>query len=178
MVKALERIQMTEAETKMANTILEWLQAGHLQKNWAQQINNLFPEQEADLIQRTVGVAIAARAMRDAVGICPMSSVGIRTAMGIDDGELFQRSLSALKEHGRLLQAGRGRGKAIIVIDAEPMAREMIAAKAVQERPIGAPQKRRGRPKKNPSLVERIDAMMASLEELRGIALEQADQAK
>lgn len=110
---------VTENAIEQANQLLAFL-AERANKDWEKVFTEALGDTELELNLRNV-----AQALERADKTRPLGAVfggtGVAKAEAGLGGEDSQRAVRLLKQTGRLLQAGKGRGKALLIIDATPL---------------------------------------------------------
>ena len=107
-----KRVSAEVVET--ADRILAWLK-DRAEPNWEQVLHNAeLPGKEAQTnIDR-------ANALGEPMGAVPFGTGFVKEQAGVD-GEVGQEAIQHLKALNRIMQVGRGRGRALIIINAEPL---------------------------------------------------------
>jgi orotate phosphoribosyltransferase len=109
-------------DTTIANLILKFFVENSRRGNWQETLKTVLADStEAASLDTTIArieelVSLANRSAP--VGVFVGSTVAAKDELG--DGEVTTATVKALKEHGRLFQVGRGRGKAVVIIDDTP----------------------------------------------------------
>lgn len=106
---------------EMANEILAWFVA-HAEADWrAVLARGLDTDKEVETNAARVHRALKGMNRSEPLGaVLGGSNTLLKDHMGLD-GEVGLEAMAALKEAGRIQQAGRGRGRAIIVLSDEPL---------------------------------------------------------
>lgn len=110
---------VTENAIEQANQLLVFL-AERANKEWEGVFKEALGEAELELNLRNVAQALERSGASRPVGAV-FGGTGMAKAEAGLGGEDSQRAVRLLKQTGRLLQAGKGRGKALLVLDATPL---------------------------------------------------------
>lgn len=129
--------QVTDDELEIANRILIYLGA-KVTPLWVETLDLEFEASESEVIQRNVGVAMARLDVRRPLGTYVNSTYALRDAMGITDTPTFKNAIALLKNYDRIVQCGRGRGKAIVLVSDKLL---NVQTTTVQTIPVNTPPK-------------------------------------
>lgn len=123
---------------EQANTLLKFL-SERTYDDWENVLKNHLSERELEINLRNVTEALERLGFERPVGAV-VGGTGLAKAEAGLEGEDSQRAVRLLKQTGRLLQAGKGRGKALLILDATPLeAKDFAAAVARAGVPDPAP---------------------------------------
>lgn len=117
---------VTETAIEQANTLLAFL-TDRSTPDWKSVFTQVLGEQELELNVRNVTLALE-KAQKDAPVGALLGGTGLAKAEAGLEGEDSQRAVRLLKQTGRLIQAGKGRGKALCILSSEPLKAEDFAA--------------------------------------------------
>lgn len=115
-----QEVPLTDTQREHANRLLSYLDA-HVEHNWQALMREHLDESEYGAVAAHIDAALRTYDERTLpVGAYIGGTGKAKEGAGID-GEDAQIAVQVLKDAHRLVQAGRGRGKLLILIDNEPL---------------------------------------------------------
>lgn len=133
---------VTEAAIDQANQLLAFL-TDRANANYQKVLTEALDEAELELNLKNLDAALKRTKLDAPVGAL-LGGTGMAKAEAGLTGEDSQRAVRLLKQNDRLIQAGKGRGKALIVLNAKPLSKDDFVAevakpKAVKKEAVHAP---------------------------------------
>lgn len=110
--------RMTEIQITNANAILEYLVANAEtdRDRWSEKLEELFPGDSYATVIMGIERAMDSCGIDRPFGVFVGSTATAKEGSGID-GDDAQLALQGLKDNRRIVQLGRGRGRAIVVLN-------------------------------------------------------------
>lgn len=121
---------VTDDSIQQANTLLDYLVNNNLIPDWQQLLIDLLTPSEYQLNLHNVQAALELSGQEKPLGAVKGGTGSIKSAAGLS-GEDSQRAIRLLKKSGRLIQAGKGRGKALVLLSGEHLSMDSFTARAV-----------------------------------------------
>ena len=104
---------------EQANTLLEFL-VGAANRAWQAVMTETLSDEEFKWGSATLEKALNANSLEEPFGAFAGGTGAAKDQAGLD-GESAQEAIRLLKDTGRLVQLGKGRGKCLIVLRPEPL---------------------------------------------------------
>lgn len=106
---------MTETQLRLANEIIAWLAANADKDNWTDRIEHLFPGAEFETVMATLDRIMTDMGISRPVAVYSGSTSSLKEAVGAG-GPDVTIAFQSLKENYRIVQLGRGRGRAVVLL--------------------------------------------------------------
>lgn len=116
---------MSDTQIRLANELLEWLLANSHKENWSGRIEDVFPGSEYETVIASVERVLSELGFERPVSVYIGSTASLKKDVSFSDTQVdsdqVQLAIQSLKDNYRILQLGRGRGRAIVVLDSEKL---------------------------------------------------------